>query len=107
MKEQEKDIRLATQEILSLLKTVDKLKLKNTKTYDKRRCRNCKKDYTESENYNWSCRLHKSEYGGVMWWCCGRKNKDHPGCKFASHVNQEEQDEYKIYAQLNFSSMNN
>jgi hypothetical protein len=20
-----------------------------------------------------------------MWWCCGRKNKDDPGCKYAKH----------------------
>ena len=28
--------------------------------------------YLDSENYNWSCRTHTSEFGGEMWWCCGK-----------------------------------
>lgn len=25
-----------------------------------------------------------------MWWCCGRKNKDDPGCKFSKHASRDE-----------------
>lgn len=27
-----------------------------------------------------------------MWWCCGRRNKDDPGCKYAKHQITEEQE---------------
>ena len=27
-----------------------------------------------------------------MWWCCGRKNKEAPGCKFGKHVNKDDDD---------------
>jgi len=33
-------------------------------------------DYVEKENFNWSCRMHQSEWGGEMWWCCGKRGKD-------------------------------
>lgn len=39
-------------------------------------CKNCGKDYLEKENYNWSCRTHRSEFSGEIWWCCGKENKD-------------------------------
>jgi hypothetical protein len=54
-------------------------------------CRVCTVDYNEKENYNWSCRTHQSEYGGEMWWCCGKKGKDQPGCKFAKHENKDDE----------------
>jgi hypothetical protein len=25
-----------------------------------------------------------------MWWCCGRRNKDDPGCKYAKHDNRDD-----------------
>ncbi len=28
-----------------------------------------------------------------MWWCCGRKNKDDPGCKFSKHQITEQEDD--------------
>ena len=48
-------------------------------------CKLCGTDYLESENFNWSCRTHKSEYSGEIWWCCGKTNKDAQGCKFEKH----------------------
>jgi hypothetical protein len=57
-------------------------------------CRNCSKEYSEKENFNWSCRVHQSEWGGEMWWCCGKRGKEQPGCKFSKHetkdINEEE-----------------
>ena len=35
-------------------------------------CRNCGKEFHEKENFHWSCRTHRSDYGGEMWWCCGK-----------------------------------
>ena len=37
-------------------------------------CKNCTKEFHESDNFNWSCKTHKSDYGGEMWWCCGKKD---------------------------------
>lgn len=28
-----------------------------------------------------------------MWWCCGRRNKDDPGCKYAKHQITEQEEE--------------
>ena len=39
-------------------------------------CKLCGADYLESENFNWSCRTHKSEFSGEIWWCCGKTNKE-------------------------------
>ena len=56
-------------------------------------CKNCGKEYPEKENYNWSCRMHQSDYGGEMWWCCGKIGKDQPGCKFSMHESKDDEDE--------------
>nr|CEL73565.1 TPA: hypothetical protein BN1205_079705 [Toxoplasma gondii VEG] len=58
-----------------------------------RTCKNCGKDYEETENYNWSCRTHHSEYGGEMWWCCGKLGKNAPGCRFSKHESKDDDDE--------------
>lgn len=56
-------------------------------------CKNCAKDYIEKENFNWSCRTHRSEYSGEIWWCCGKEGKDQPGCKYSKHESKEEEDD--------------
>lgn len=56
-------------------------------------CKNCSKEYREKENFNWSCRIHPSEWGGEMWWCCGKRNIDAPGCKFRKHTWKNDQEE--------------
>lgn len=56
-------------------------------------CKICNKEYNEKENFNWSCRSHQSDYGGEMWWCCGKVGKDQPGCKFAKHECKEDDDD--------------
>lgn len=58
-----------------------------------RTCKNCGKDYEETENYNWSCRTHHSEYGGEMWWCCGKLGKNAPGCRFSKHESKDDDEE--------------
>eukprot|EP00359_Climacostomum_virens_P003799 CAMPEP_0204917324 /NCGR_PEP_ID=MMETSP1397-20131031/14919_1 /ASSEMBLY_ACC=CAM_ASM_000891 /TAXON_ID=49980 /ORGANISM="Climacostomum Climacostomum virens, Strain Stock W-24" /LENGTH=607 /DNA_ID=CAMNT_0052090117 /DNA_START=269 /DNA_END=2092 /DNA_ORIENTATION=- len=56
-------------------------------------CKSCHKVYFESDNFNWSCSTHSSEFSGELWWCCGRVNKDAPGCRKAKHVSKDEDEE--------------
>lgn len=55
-------------------------------------CKKCHKEFKEKENFNWSCRTHQSDWGGEMWWCCGKKDKDAPGCKYSKHESKEDSD---------------
>jgi hypothetical protein len=55
-------------------------------------CKNCHAEYTDKENFNWSCRTHSSEWGGTVWWCCGKTEKDQPGCKFGKHTSKDDDD---------------
>lgn len=73
-------------------------KLKNRRNYNinQKICKLCGKEYLEKENFNWSCRTHRSEYGGEMWWCCGKTSKDAPGCKFSKHFCKEDEDEDNV-----------
>ena len=48
-------------------------------------CKSCLKDFDDSNNFNWSCRTHHSQFSGELWWCCGKTNVDALGCKFARH----------------------
>lgn len=56
-------------------------------------CKYCGTDYMESENFNWSCRTHKSEFSGELWWCCGKTQKEAVGCKFDKHQMRNEAEE--------------
>ena len=56
-------------------------------------CKMCGKDYNEKENLNWSCRTHRSEYSGEIWWCCGKSSKDAIGCLVQKHMSKDEEDE--------------
>lgn len=56
---------------------------------DQKICKNCGQEYKESENYNWSCRRHTSDWGGTMWWCCGQGSKNALGCKFSKHFSND------------------
>jgi len=61
-------------------------------------CRNCQKLYTDNDNFNWSCKIHLSEYNGEMWWCCGKSGISAPGCKAGKHLpkSDEYEEEQKI-----------
>lgn len=73
---------------------IKKLKLKKGR-FDVQQivCKNCGKDYLEKENFKWSCRVHRSEFSGEIWWCCGKENRDAQGCKFSSHQSKEEEED--------------
>ena len=70
-------------------------KLRNRKNIDlnKKTCQSCNKEYAEGDNYNWSCCIHRSEWGGTMWWCCGKTKINAPGCLFRKHISKEEENE--------------
>lgn len=73
-------------------------KLKLTKqsygaTSASKMCNNCKKDFKDSENFNWSCRVHQSQWSGEMWWCCGKSTSNAPGCRFGMHVTNEDKED--------------
>jgi hypothetical protein len=90
--ESQANFKMAAVEIVGLRKRIEKMKQMSLKMYHKKICKNCLKEYDDDANYNWSCRTHQSEYGGVIWWCCGRKNKDDLGCKYSKHETREEHD---------------
>ena len=73
-----------------LKKRIEKMKSSTFRAADIRLCRTCHKEFNEKENYNWSCRTHQSDFGGVMWWCCGRRNKEDPGCKYSKHESRDD-----------------
>lgn len=56
-------------------------------------CKKCQRVYTDSDNFNWSCRTHKGEYSDEMWWCCGKTTKDAPGCLVSKHESKDEEEE--------------
>ncbi|OMJ77332.1 hypothetical protein SteCoe_23075 [Stentor coeruleus] len=71
---------------------VKEIKAKN-KVYDEldeKVCRYCKKVFIEKENYNWSCKVHLSEWSNnTYYWCCGATKKDAPGCQTSKHISDE------------------
>lgn len=66
---------------------------------EEQNCKLCGKAFFETENFAWSCRLHKSEYGGQIWWCCGKEGKDAIGCQNSKHIPNDDED--KLIDQVN------
>ena len=91
---QEREYRKLIEERDKLKERVKKLIAKkgNISTQTKT-CKNCTREFTEKENYNWSCRTHRSEWSGEMWWCCGKYSKDALGCKFQKHQARNDDDD--------------
>lgn len=46
-----------------------KMKRRRNVNINQKICKNCQKEYLETDNFNWSCTTHKAEWGGKMWWC--------------------------------------
>lgn len=54
-------------------------------------CKNCKKYYTEKDNFNWSCTIHPSEWGdSQFYYCCGGTQQEAPGCIKSKHLSDED-----------------
>ncbi|OMJ65295.1 hypothetical protein SteCoe_38564 [Stentor coeruleus] len=55
-------------------------------------CKLCNKVYYETENYNWSCSVHISQWSGAVYWCCGATNKDSIGCQKRRHEERKDEE---------------
>lgn len=60
---------------------------------EEKQCKSCQKTFVDAENYNWSCKTHRSEYSGDLWWCCGKAERNAPGCKISKHMSRDEEDD--------------
>ena len=79
----DKQYKIMANERLKMVDRIKKLKARRGKFEEGSRvCKKCGKDFMESENFNWSCTTHQSEFSGEMWWCCGKLTKEARGCKF-------------------------
>lgn len=77
----------------SLLKNeLKKRKTRNSEETSEKVCVHCQKSFTEENNYNWSCRTHRSEFQGDIYFCCGEPGKDAPGCTKSKHIPNETDD---------------
>ncbi|CAI2381308.1 unnamed protein product [Moneuplotes crassus] len=85
----DKDIKLNIKEKDQLRERIVDIKKRKSFSTKIRICRNCEQEYLEDENFKWSCVRHTKIYSGEMWWCCGRKNKEDPGCTVNFHINKD------------------
>lgn len=84
------------EELSKMLERIKKLKARRGKIdIGLKSCRYCAKEFIEDENFAWSCRTHQGDYSELddIWWCCGKKGKQHPGCKKAKHIQKEDDDD--------------
>lgn len=89
----DKSFKMMTNERDKLKERLQRLKNKRLRVdVNQKLCKKCGKEFLESENYNWSCRTHTTEYR-IMWWCCGKTNKDAPGCTVSKHESREDEDD--------------
>lgn len=63
-------------------------------------CVNCKKAFKDEDNFNWSCKVHLSEYSGNAWWCCGKSDKLDEGCSITKHISKDEDEEHQLKINL-------
>lgn len=77
-----------------MLMKMSKLKVLNKHFGDREEkvCKFCKVLFTEIENFNWSCRIHLSQWSGNQYWCCGSSIKDSVGCNTSKHVSNDEEE---------------
>ena len=92
-----KDISILKSEREKLLQRIQRIKnRKGKEEFGIRLCKNCGKEYNEKENFNWSCRTHKYEFSGEMWWCCGKTGESTPGCNFSKHEMKNDEDDEEV-----------
>ena len=53
-------------------------------------CKSCQKAFTETNNFNWSCKRHTSNFTEDRYWCCGETGKEAPGCVTSKHISLED-----------------
>ena len=50
--------------------------------------------------------MHKSEFSGELWWCCGKTKQDALGCKFGKHIARNDFDDDETGEKLQIKVMN-
>jgi len=55
----EKKYQLMLEEKVRLRNLIVKIKMRKITNPNQKLCKNCGKDYLETENFNWSCRIHR------------------------------------------------
>ncbi|CDW78389.1 ankyrin repeat domain containing protein [Stylonychia lemnae] len=74
-----KQFQIIANEREKLKNKIQKLKQRRNIDFNQKICRNCGREYLESE----------------MWWCCGKTGIDAHGCKYSKHESKNEEDEDK------------
>lgn len=77
---------------LTAVKQIQKLfedyLLNESEVEPKLKCMNCGSDFYESQNLEYSCRMHPQTYDGRGFWkCCSNKDKKSQGCRVQKHSN--------------------
>ena len=75
------------------LKQLRQRKFADSENSDDKLCQKCKKMYKESENFNWSCKVHVSTCVNDYWWCCGKKGESAIGCQSSKHESRDDEKE--------------
>lgn len=99
----EYNLRTISEEHEKLRQRVKIAKFRQPESESEKVCKNCKKFYHDNENFNWSCKIHSSQYSGEMWWCCGKSGEMAPGCKICMHECKED-DERETMGNVNKNS---
>jgi hypothetical protein len=89
----EKRLKDLSDEYMKLRQKMKQYKFSSADKAEEKICKLCSKIFYENENFNWSCRIHPSEWSGEIYWCCGKTVKDSPGCRTAKHVSKEEDED--------------
>ena len=86
----EGNLKSLTDEHEKLRNRAKQVKYYQAEREDEKACKNCKKLFRDDENFNWSCKVHSSTFSGDIWWCCGKKGEQAPGCKICMHESKQE-----------------
>lgn len=90
--ELEKRNMLLAKEYDILRSKVKQFNIRRRTEQEEQTCKFCGRVFFESENYSWSCKTHKSDFGGKIWWCCGKEGKDSKGCMLKKHIANRDED---------------
>ncbi|CAI2382899.1 unnamed protein product [Moneuplotes crassus] len=83
-----KSIKVEIEEKNLLLNKINDMKTKRNLNQRKKICYKCNQDFSEKENFRWSCITHQREWSGKMWWCCGSTDHLNPGCVKDYHISK-------------------
>lgn len=79
-----------SEELQKLQHKLKQTSIKIAKNDEENFCIKCQKIFFESENYNWSCKTHQSNFYNDIYWCCGKTGKNAVGCIVSKHMVKDE-----------------